>query len=62
MKACEADGCTAPIPLSDTLCGHCAMRAANEESECRTYAANGLRELERYLQLWAEFEARYGPN
>ncbi len=61
-KPCEGHGCTTQIPMSDSLCGACAMRAANEESERRTYAEEGLRELEHYLGRWAESEAQYGPN
>ena len=61
-KACEGDGCTTQIPIADLLCGDCAMRAANEENDRRTYAEEGLGRLERYLGLWAAFEAQYGPN
>ena len=62
QKVCEGDGCTAPVPLSDSLCGDCALRAAKEQSALDLYAHDGLRELERYLRRWAEFEERFGPN
>jgi hypothetical protein len=38
------------------------MRAANEEHARQVYAADGIVALERYLELWAAFEARFGPN
>ena len=61
-KVCDGEGCTTQIPMCDSLCGACAIHAANEESDRRVYAEVGLRELECYLQRWAEFEAQYGPN
>jgi hypothetical protein len=61
-KVCEGEGCTTEIPLCDSLCGHCAIRAANEESARCAYASEGIAALERYLGRWAAFEAQYGPN
>jgi hypothetical protein len=61
-KVCEGDGCTREIPISDALCGDCAIRAAREQSAFELYAHDGLRRLEHYLRRWAEFELRFGPN
>ena len=61
-KVCEGDGCTTEIPISDVLCGHCAIRATNEEHAQSVYASDGIVALEHYLERWADFEAQYGPN
>jgi hypothetical protein len=61
-KPCGGEGCTAPISISDELCGDCAMKAAREAASLKLYVSDGLEQLDGYLGLWAAFEAAYGPN
>jgi len=65
MKRCPGvneDGCQNTILATQEVCAACSRIRQQQEAQIALAANQGVHELEEYLDKWARFEERYGPN